>query len=499
VYGADAVLGGLMILDKNIEALREYRKVLLARIEAAEISEGSEEGVWNVESEPAVNGSQVMTIFSDTETYRLNSLYNPEYEADIWAEQIDYDKLFMRITVIGFGNGIFIRAMKNHLKKDDVLIVYEPSLQIFQYVLEQEDISDILKAQNVHLFIKGINEEEFLDDIEREIGPENLNAIYGLTHPEYNKMYPEACSEYLRNVYEIGGKMKAARGLFEINSKDIVENHYQNVSYLKEARHTSGFSKKIPKDVPVIIVSAGPSLDKNIDMLKKAEGKAVIIALTRNLDILYEHNITPDMVAVVDPVAYTETFDFGGKEADIPLLCTMNARWYFLDKCKNNLILASTDSYFKRLAKLLGRQFPFVGCGGSVATMAFAAAREMGFKTFIFVGQDLAYDGDVSHAGGVKERVREQNIERDGVNGGKVQVRYDWYIYLRQYEEQIALMTDCEVIDATEGGAKIEGTTIMTLEEAIRKHCKREYHFREEFEKIEKVFRKTNIKELLNM
>lgn len=50
-----------------------------------------------------------------------------------------------------------------------------------------------------------------------------------------------------------------------------------------------------------IIVSAGPSLDKNVEDLKKAEGKAMIIAVDTALKTVLRAGVRPDLTICVDP------------------------------------------------------------------------------------------------------------------------------------------------------------------------------------------------------
>ena len=45
-----------------------------------------------------------------------------------------------------------------------------------------------------------------------------------------------------------------------------------------------------------------------------------------------------------------------------------------------------------------------------------------------------------------------------------------------------------EVINATEAGAKIEGTKIMTLQEAVDTYCQKEYSVANIFEEVEPIF-----------
>ncbi|WP_373845633.1 6-hydroxymethylpterin diphosphokinase MptE-like protein, partial [Clostridium sp.] len=74
-----------------------------------------------------------------------------------------------------------------------------------------------------------------------------------------------------------------------------IENNFTNMKKLIESPSIECVKDKY-KDIPAIIVSAGPSLDKNISELKRAEGKALIIATDAVLTTLKNHGIVPDAV-----------------------------------------------------------------------------------------------------------------------------------------------------------------------------------------------------------
>ena len=103
-----------------------------------------------------------------------------------------------------------------------------------------------------------------------------------------------------------------------------------------------------------------------------------------------------------------------------------------------------------------------------------------GVREIVLIGQDLAYDGEMTHAGGVELHIVNESYGMkmvDGVNGGKVRSRYDWLIYKDWFEDAIRALPEIEVIDATEGGALIKGSKVRTLADVIKKECKKEFDF----------------------
>ena len=135
-----------------------------------------------------------------------------------------------------------------------------------------------------------------------------------------------------------------------------------------------------------------------------------------------------------------------------------------------------------KLYEKYGKIFPGYNVGGSVATAAYNVCVALKFKRIVLIGQDLAYSGDVTHAGGVKKSVPLENkgIEYvESIDGGKIRSRYDWIIYRDWFEASIKILKDkgIETIDATEGGALIHGSEIMTLSDVIDSYCNKEFSF----------------------
>jgi len=86
------------------------------------------------------------------------------------------------------------------------------------------------------------------------------------------------------------------------------------------------------KDVPIIIVSTGPSLDKNIDLLKEAKGRALIISAGSALRPLLMRNIKPDFFAIIDPQDITYNQIKGYENIGIPFIYLVTAASYTVSR-----------------------------------------------------------------------------------------------------------------------------------------------------------------------
>ena len=153
-----------------------------------------------------------------------------------------------------------------------------------------------------------------------------------------------------------------------------------------------------------------------------------------------------------------------------------------------------------------GKHYIRIETAGSVANDAFSFIYHMGFKNIILIGQDLAYTDDKIHS----QDSYETNVRNNDANkrkelyvikdiyGNDVKTDYAMDIYRRWFENQLILHKELEVIDATEGGAKIEGTKIMSLQEAIDTKCKSEeiIDFTEKINQAQRVYTKEEREEI---
>ncbi|MHC4063009.1 MAG: motility associated factor glycosyltransferase family protein [Planctomycetota bacterium] len=244
---------------------------------------------------------------------------------------------------------------------------------------------------------------------------------------------------------------------------------------------------------PAIVVSAGPSLRKNIDLLHRAKGKAVLCAVQTMFAPLLRRGIVPDSVTSLDFHEMSRRYfqgieDFRG----VHLVAEPKSTWHVIDLYDGPISLL--EGHFAHL--LVGSSLAGRGSlppGATVAHLSFYLAQYMGCDPIIFVGQDLAFTGHVFYVPGVEvhrswtgeinrfntmetkewERiVRNRRILRkiEDIEGKTIYTDELLFTYLEQFEKDIAACS-ARVIDATEGGARIRGTEVMSLHEALERYC----------------------------
>lgn len=504
------------IYETNYEALSKDYKILLDYLDHAKKMKGAfhvaptkseldarfeqkgfDEEIEIVE-ETALDGSTIIKVRKDEKEYYLDTKRNPGYIADIWMEGFDNLPRTAPIIMFGIGNGSFLKKLDEKLKEDAEIIIFEPSTVIFDYCLRTCDISDIIKRRKISFFVDNLFSFEGIKAIlGSKLKIENTEFLQKYVLPGYAALYPEEINKVMKMARDVVDSMLVHYSTVSFFSNIAIANMLYNSMYIPDANISVQFVDIIPRDMPAIVVAAGPSLNKNINELKRAKKKAFIIACDTAIKPLMKAGIVPDMFVVVDGVKPLDLVDVPGVE-NIPLLTSIISSQAVLEYHKGKKILYEEGfSYVDKPFNDLGIEFPKVASGGSVATTAFSFAYMIGIDTIIMVGQDLAYTNNKTHADGTfKEEMEETDTSKcvmvpgnyvDMVpTGDDLKIFLDWFNYY---------VKGCKghrptfrVINATEGGARIENTEIMTLREAIDECCDKEFDYKASINAVEPIF-----------
>ncbi len=466
-------------LEKNLAVLKECRAGLYECVYES-LQSGVKENICeDVEAGEAKDGTPILSVSFEGVRQRLNSAYRPMAEAEAWAEQFQYQNMKVVAAVFGLGNGVLLEQMLSCMQEDALLHIYEPSVSIFLAALECRDMTKLFEDQRVYFYFKEYNDVDFAVDLHGRLHWTNISSMIITKHTGYDKLFPEQYLQFVRTARDKQEMALVNRDTQANFGKDIVKNTIKNIEFIKEGRMIAEYIPDMPSDMPVIIVSAGPSLDGNIDLLAEAKGHAFILATDTAVRYLLSHNIRPDAMVTLDP-RKPSSYISDERIADVPLFCIMDSNAEILQFHKgvkiwfrNNLLLM--DAY-----AFIGEKFPPYHPGGSVATAAFMTAAALGFERIVLIGQDLAYKGGHTHAGGQDDRILNEETTKEmieGINGEMILSRYDWKFYRNWFEQAIREMPNLDVIDATEGGALIHGSRLMTLREVIDAYCDKDADF----------------------
>lgn len=457
--------------EKNSEILQKHHTILWKHINKFH-NQQEKELNYEFGTKQSRDGNLYTIIKKDNQEYRLNSPYKPEEEALRWSEQFQLEKGCV-IRMFGFGNGYFVKAIQKKISENDHFLIIEPSIEVLEYAFMNFDLTEILENKQTEIYLWNEMYKEFCNAINSYINWMILNRRIYCEHPKYDKLFEDEYRNYLKKQRTIDLDTLLDRNTEIKMGQRSVDNILNNLKFIKDSRLVNDLIHMIPKDIPIIIVASGPSLDKNVDYLNQAKGHAVIVACDSALRSLIKHQVIPDFVITIDPNKAHFHFKECGFE-NIPIITNLVSSHQVLSMNKRTKIWYNDGIFEQELYRRCGKMVSILGnCGGCVATTAFAIFTNLGCKRIILVGQDLAYEGDVSHTGGRKSPFKD-NIDRfvQGNKGEMLRSRFDWVAYLDWFENKIKRMNGkIEVINATEGGAKIEGTIFMPLQETIEKYC----------------------------
>lgn len=441
---------------------------------------------WVVEDEKcftdiAKDGSTILGVHGEEKDIMLNSTYKPVQEAEKFAKKVQLTDNSI-IAFMGIGNGIIVRELANQLNEEALLLIYEPSKELFAFVMQHFDLTEILSDKRIKIFVKGINEQYFDLVLNYNITNINVGVTVLETHPKYKELFPEELDDFSKQFNDC--RTSALVNLKTIMERQtlMVRNAILNSAFLIYSKMAVDFIGIFPKDMPAILVSGGPSLDKNYEMLKQAKGRALIIAVDRTAQYLLDRDIIPDMFCSLDYSKSVRLFQ-DERLKQIPFLYMSDLNHEVLTTLGENHLIFGTSSlkFHKWLSAEYGKQGVDLPIGGSVATLGYSFAKMAGFKRLILVGQDLALTEGFNYAGGMVSGVADIDeygtMEVPGNVEDTVITRGDYYVYLKWFEQAVkeAKESGMEVINATEGGARINGTKIMTLQEAIDSYCLESY------------------------
>lgn len=466
----------MTIYEKNMEALKQKYQIIYDAIKDVR----ADELLDIVHIENARNGGKIIVYNADGKQVYLNSKYDPENEAAKYMKETLEMPDSAVLIMFGLSNALYIKEHIKNAKNNTRCIIFEPSMEVFMQVISHIDISDIIESERICLIVKDVNTEIFSTIVGDWIDMGNKDANKIMAAPKYVDSFHEGYEEFRLNCMEMYEKLYLIANTVVEHGTREVENELYNMKYLIGCRCGAELKGMFADDMPAIVVSAGPSLEKNVELLKEAKGKAFIFVVDSAISKVMELGIKPDAIISIDRGKAVEKFKIDGID-EVPFFVHISSNTDVLNCVKpQKLFFFSSDSkIWNDLFSKMGKEMDSMDMGGSVATAAIANLISWGIKRIILIGQDLSFTGNRMHAGEGTIEISEDDdwyMTVKSVDGEDVFIRKDYYIFLKWIEEVALRFKDIEFIDATEGGAVKKNLTYMTLREVIDKYCKSEYN-----------------------
>ncbi len=487
----------LKILEKRFpgisELIEEKKEELLEK-----------EGM-SVLGETAFTGEEILTVEKEGRRLylagRRDPLAHPKNQISVLGKIVPNAPVF----ILGMGNLNYLKELNQAADESAQVLLYEPLFSVFYKQLCSVDLEELFGERTIALIVEGINEDGLERIIRAMLQGDRVPLMKYFILPNYVELCLEQVENFLKLMKEHSHSYFVGVGTKMFFRNKLAENFYSNVRYMRTGYKAIQLLNTIPADIPAFVVSAGPSLNKNIHELKRAKNKSFIIAVDTAIKPLVKAGIVPDMFATLDGIKPVELVE--QEEAkEIPLLAKLNSTKGMLDyHTGKKFFIYDGFRYAAELFAINGKKLEGLPSGGSVATLAFSLACHLGFRKIIFVGQDLAYTNNKSHADGTfKEEMPEEDTK-------------DFIMVPGNYEEEVPTLSnldgyrkwfgeyiewwerghEVEFINATEGGARIEGTTLMPLKEVIDKECVKEVDIGACIDSLEPAFNQEEQEKIL--
>lgn len=418
-----------------------------------------------------ITGDKNFIVEKDNIRCFINSAYNIEREMEMTFKGIKKDTgVFI---IFGIGSGYIIDYIKREFKNVEKVIFIEPCLEIMKVYLRNYDLQKVDKKFTKVEYIINESEDKIAPYFKETIAGSNSQGVVFVSQVAYRSLF----RQYYNNLSKMVVK-EINTALISVNTGNrntyrLVANTIRNLNVKSVA-----LSEKIHifKNRPAIIVSAGPSLNKNMHLLKEVNNKAMIFAVGSSTKILESNGIIPHFRVAFSP--HTQEIDIfkNLKRKDIPFIHT-DMLYYKVNEIYDGprFRMVSTTNYLAKYVyeKANIKQLK-LHTSVSVANTTFELLCMAGCSEIILIGQDMAFTGMTNYAEGavnnfdITGKESYTFIEKD-IYGNDVVTKRPFMFIKEVFENAITRYKNKGIrfYNATEGGLPIDGTEIITLKEKL--------------------------------
>ncbi|EPZ6844674.1 6-hydroxymethylpterin diphosphokinase MptE-like protein, partial [Campylobacter coli] len=412
-------------------------------------------------------------------THNVFMYENLEEELNFFYQSIlEKTPRYPFVCIYGIGNALLIKNLAKHYKH---LFVFESEIELFILALSTIDLSEELCSGKIYL----VDIEEERVDIQLLILFDMKDMFEYLSLYEMfvnNSFYKQFCEKTWCETDEFCKKnIEIVIRDSGLNSNLSFQSYFhflQNIpSMLESIPFQRILNERKNKFENAIVVSAGPSLAKQLPLLKAYQDKAVIFCADGALSMLEKEGIVPDYVTNLDFTDLAMKF-FQNKENKTSLnilSCATHPNVVHSLKAENCMIVLRNKALYQRFNL---NDFGYIDTGTHVSHFSYTLALALGFKNIIMIGQDLAFDEEGnSHSKGFdfgEKFSGEENIDKFKIPAyagkGEVLTHTTWNDYRIKLEYLFACNDQkAKFYNATEGGARINFTEELSFKECCEK------------------------------
>ncbi|MCX7679286.1 MAG: DUF115 domain-containing protein [Spirochaetes bacterium] len=430
-------------------------------------------------------------LYRNENTIRLHSAYDPVQEAKRSIQHFQTGRANV-IAVCGLGLGYHIQALSEAHPSKEIIVI-------------EKDIEVINITQKINpSALQGIIILTSPHDIPHTLDRIDMASFCGVAvyrhRPSY-LLFKEFYDSFEKNLQQyFSSRLSDMLTRVEFIQQWAI-NILHNVHHLFDSLPVKALFGKF-RGIPGIIVSAGPSLRHNVNLLTHARDKALIVCVDTAFKVLEKHSIAPHIVMTLDAQRHSIRHFLGVRQSAPLLLADLVSYPAVLRNYSGNRALSTTSKFINKPDGTIVRETtPLINwienwvespgdiqSGGSVATSAFDLLLSCGCAPIVLVGQDLAYTGREIHCSGthhneewvaINTRFRNlDTINQQIIRKRKIKYVEGWmgknlaisdfvFDLYRNWFADSAGKVPIQVINATEGGAHIPNTIEMEFAKVI--------------------------------
>lgn len=477
------------MIEANIEALaRRYPK------EAGALK-GVQIHVSGLSVEKAENGRPYLRLKNHTIDAAIEDPRDPSGEARRKIASLSPETKLLVIKGAGLG---YLWKAAQAAKNIERIVCIEPQVALFGLMLSVTDMRRFFDDPRVDLYV-GTDAGEAIKGIKGrfDYGAEKGKLLIVLPrhsmirHPVMTaseKFDAEFDTEFSGLVVTSERNRATLDRFVDVWRGHIIEN-LPAVLQSGSIGQLAGCAQRMPG----ILVGAGPSLDRNVELLRRVAGRGVIVAVDTAYRTLKSAGIIPNFVVSIDATE-ENTADFKDVEVgdDATSLVMVPVVHPEIPRLFSRRFVAGYGHPLQKwIEAALGIEFGSLLVSGSVGTIGYDFLRLLKADPIILVGMDFAYGSRTHTRGSMHHEVEQQSrfgsrervafteasiatLSRPGWGGKPVRTTEQMMRWAQWFEREL-LRGDEKTINATEGGIRIEGATELPLDKAIEQYCRRPF------------------------
>ncbi len=449
--------------------------------------------------EMSKSGDPTLSVEKDDGIILFHSKYHPKREAaKLIKAAVDEEPEVLIIG--GIGLGYLVEEALNLFQRCEV-VVCDFDWHILKSLLENRPVTHLFSHPRVHTVFAD-NPQALIEVMK----PFQTTKIQLITHQPSYRLHPDyydklkSAVDHFQNTKEIN--VATLNRFQKLWTKNILKNLSHFITH-KGVRHL--FDQF--KGIPCVVVAAGPSLAKNIDLLKDIKGKGIIISVDTSFQILQAHGIDPDFVIAVDPQDINKKYFENLKKSDAILVCEPSISPRIVRQYTGKKLMLGSLFHLVEWLEGMTEVKGNIEIGGSVATAAYGLGVKLGCDPIVFIGLDLAYSTNQTHMKGAyfeenwfyqwnrfenNHTLSRSFLKKFGLfdvkayDGGFVKSDRKFQMFQTWFESQFKKVNNT-IIDATEGGAFIKNCEALPFKEVVRQYFCNPNGYRQQIEGISKT------------